>query len=118
MTTIKYEYSKVITNSYLNKQKEIKAASPSELSFKVKEQLKKWGDQEKRQRERDRIQNLKEKAEKDSKQAQKLIEEYNTILKNSLEDRLKWSELKKEKRPYPLFNFSEKPPIKKKLLRM
>jgi restriction system protein len=117
VTTIKYEYSKVITNSYLNKQKEIKAASPSELSFKVKEQLKKWGDQEKRQRERDRIQNLKEQAEKDSKQAQKLIEEYNSILKNSLEDRLKWSELKKEKRPYPLFDFSEKPPIKKEVIK-
>jgi restriction system protein len=109
--TRKYYYSQVVFNKYLGVSKEVKGATPTEVEFKVAEQLRKWQEQERRGRERDRIADLKQQAEFDTQQAQQLINSYQTLLQSTLsvDDRLNWESLKDDA-PFDPFSFDEDSP--------
>ncbi|PTX53969.1 restriction system protein [Melghirimyces profundicolus] len=112
----KYFYYLTLSNDYLGKVKEIKGASPYEVDLKATEQLRKWHEQEMRERERERIQDLKEQAAFDTERAQKRLSEYQNILNATLDvdDRLDWSSLEKHD-AYPAFSFTQEKPEKQKV---
>jgi restriction system protein len=102
-----YYYNKTLFNNYLGVTKTIKAQTEWELSLKEKEILKKWTEQEAKKREKERIEDLKDKADFMNSEAQELIDEYNTILQHtlSINDRLNWNEqLKKDEFPDFIYN--------------
>lgn len=98
----KYLFEKTIHNKYLGKIKTIKAHTQWELEIKVKEQLKKWNEQEKRAREKEKIEDLKKQAEYNTLKAQEKINEFKNLLKYTLkvDDKLDW-ETQKRKDKYP-----------------
>lgn len=106
-----YYYTKTISNSYLGQVKEVKAATIAELNMKVYNQLAKWEEQERRQRERNAIADLKAKAEFDTQQAEKELEQYRNILASTLHvnDRLDW-ETFYDRKPFRTFTFDEPEP--------
>lgn len=63
MSTFKYYYSKTISNKFLGVSKEVKGMTHYEVEIKALNQLKKWDEQEARARERERITDMKERAE-------------------------------------------------------
>lgn len=100
----RYHYQKTISNEYLRKSKLIKAASSWELNLKIQEQEQKWAQAEMKQRERDKIQDIKMQTEFDTIAAQEVISEYQNILNTTLEvdDTLDWKSQKKYD-TYPTF---------------
>lgn len=106
-----YYYHKTLSNSYLGVTKTIKAQTEWELNLKEKEILKKWAEQEARKKEKERIEDLKDKAEYMDSEAQELISEYNSLLQYTLsvDDRLSWTDqLKRD--VFPDFNYKIIPP--------
>ncbi|PGV32110.1 restriction endonuclease [Bacillus cereus] len=101
----RYHYQKTISNEYLEKSKLIKAASPWELNLKIQEQEQKWAQAEVKQRERDKIQDIKMQAEFDTTAAQDIILEYENLLNATLEidDTLDWESQKKYDSYPPFF---------------
>ena len=95
----RYAYEKTISNNYIGKIKTIKACSPVELDYKVKEQLAKWKEEEQKKR-------LKETAENLTKKDQDRIAFVQSIL--TLADTInvckKWNELK-DTRSFPEFKY-------------
>jgi len=112
----KYYYSAIVRNSYLGVEKELKAQTQYELALKVNEQKMKWAEQERRQRERARIESLKEQAEFDTIEAKEKIESYKTILSSTLKinDKLDWESLK-DKKPFKKFKFEDEQPTLEKI---
>lgn len=109
----KYLYSEEISNEYLGKFKTVKGETLAELRMKAVEQHRKWADQEERQRERERIADLKEQANYDTKNAQALLNEYETVLAKTLEidDKLDWDSLKNTRKFKPFKSGIRKPTI-------
>ena len=117
----KYLYSQVISNSYLNVSKEIKAQNKYELEWKRNEQLAQWNKQETLKRERDRIraqkeyerqkiQDLKELSEIMNNDAKDEINEYNNILSIALKNNIiDWNKKKKNNK-YPDFLYEKQYP--------
>ncbi len=106
-------YQKTISNDYLNKTKTIKAYTEYELENKIKVQLNTWSLQESRQRERQRISNLKEQAEFMDKEVKMSIENYKSILNNitlRVPDSFNWNSLK-DNSCYPGFSFTKTIPV-------
>lgn len=93
----KLYYSRVISNPYLGVQKELKGATSYEVNVKAEQQLAKWRDQEKRQREREYIEDLKQQAEFDTSNANDEIEKYRRLLKNvtRVNCKLDWRSIEK-----------------------
>lgn len=107
----KYIYSKVIYNNFLGLSKEIKAETSWDLNKKIKKQRAKWFDQEERKREKQRNENLKYKAEYDTKAALSKIDEYRNILLDAinLDPSIDINSLKKTVE-HKEFEFKEEPP--------
>lgn len=93
----RFSYSTTVSNEYLGISKEIKGSTQWEVQFKAKEQLRKWDLEEQRRKERDRIADLKSKAEFDSEEAQTIINAYRSLLTATLSvnDRLDWGSLRR-----------------------
>ncbi|MDR3543245.1 MAG: restriction endonuclease [Desulfosporosinus sp.] len=104
----RYFYSERIFNKYLGVQKEIKANSLSELEMKKKDQFAKWDAQEGKKRIREKIEDMKSRAEYDTEEALAKIKSYKEILSYSLQTnaRLDWNKLY-NKRPFRPFEFTE-----------
>ncbi len=75
-------YEKTIYNSYLSKTKTITARTEWELDEKVYEQEQRWTEMEKRQRERDKINALKNNTQAASNQASQNLLLYEHLLSN------------------------------------
>ena len=107
----KYYYSAVITNDYLGISKEVKGATREEVEFKTAEQLRKWNARAERERQRERMADLKQQAEFDTSEAKRLIQSYKEILESTLavDDTLDWDALKKHD-SFPAFAFDETEP--------
>lgn len=107
----KYTYSKVIYNNSLGLSKEIKAETSWDLNKKIKEQQVKWHGQEERKREKQRNENLRYKAEHDTKAALFKIGEYRNILLDALnlDSSIDINSLKKTVE-LKEFEFKEEPP--------
>lgn len=106
-----YLYSKTLVNNYLGVSKTIKAQTRWELDLKEKETYRKWSEQESRKKEKERIENLKDKADYIDTEAKELIQKYNTLLLHTLSvnDKLDWNkQLKKDR--YHDFNYKILPP--------
>lgn len=58
-----FPYSKVLINNYLGITKTIKARTIWELNLKEAQERKKWSEQEARKREKELIEDLKEKTD-------------------------------------------------------
>lgn len=102
-----YYYNKTLFNKYLGVTKTLKAQTEWELNLKEKEILKKWAEQEAKKREKERIEDLKDKSDYMNIEAQELIDEYNSILQHtlSINDRLNWNnQLKKDEFPDFTYN--------------
>jgi len=82
-----------------------------EVEIKALYQLKKWDEQEARARERERITDMKERAEHNNSLALNEIDLYKNLLNYALRvnDRLKWEKLY-NKKPYKSFIFQETEP--------
>lgn len=108
----KYYYEREIENKYLGYYKIIKGNSASEVHQKAEYQLAKWKEQERKARERERFYDLKIKAELDSIEAQKHINEYRELLAATLgkDDRIQWSSLMNNDE-FPPFRFNELEPL-------
>lgn len=111
-------YQKVISNEYLGVEEEIKGAYPAEIEVKAKVQAARWARREKRQRERENIDFLRELAGYDTRQAVLFIEECKNILRSNLEagKKLDLVSLYDDK-PYPPFVFKEPAPRYKEIAR-
>ena len=107
----RYYYSQLISNEYLRVSKEVKGATPTEVEFKAAKQLEIWGKREERERERERIADLKQQAEFDTQQAQQLIDSYKGLLQStlSINDRLEWESIRDDTR-FPPFSFTDPEP--------
>jgi restriction system protein len=84
-----------ISNSYLGKSKVVRAATKYELKMKVEDQQRRWSEQERKARERERLEDMKEMATRLTQEAIQEIEQYQNILQKTLRvnDRLKWESL-------------------------
>lgn len=104
-------YDRTIANKYLGLQKKITGDSSLEVSIKAKAQLAKWARLEEIQKERDRIESLKELAEFNTRQAGNAVKACNSILKINLfsETKLDWASFYDD-RLLPPFVFQEHPP--------
>jgi restriction system protein len=80
----KYLYSVHVSNNYLGVSKEIKAQTSLELDLKVAEQKRKWHEQAERKKEQERVQDLKQQADKMNIDAQNEMRKYERILIDSL----------------------------------
>ncbi len=114
MTTY-YNYEEVISGGHPRQSKVIKASTRYEFDMKKSNQLAKWAEQEKREKARQHIENVKAQAQYDTEEAQKELSGYQGILEATLavDDRLKWEPLyRKDSFPQrqPVFSFSEQAP--------
>lgn len=110
-----YSYEEVISGGHPRQSKVIKANTKYELEMKKANQLAKWAEQEKREKARRHVENVKLQAQFDTEEAQKELSRYQGILEATLsvDDRLKWESLYRKdsftQRP-PVFSFSKKEP--------
>lgn len=95
----KYAYEKTIANNYIGKIKTIKACSPTELDYKVKEQLAKWKEEEEKKRLKETAENLTKKDKERVSFVQSIL-----TLADSINVRRKWNELK-DTRNFPDFKY-------------
>lgn len=115
----KLMYSTIVSNSYLRVSKEVKASSQNELDFKANEQLRKWAEKEAREREKVRIQNLKDKATRLDEEAKQLIGQYEDILLDALkcDHKIYWQDLM-DNRVYPEFEYDISSPTQAESMRI
>ena len=110
--TSRYPYVRTITNAYTGRSRTVRAATQWELNSLVATEESRMKAEELRQRDLDRINNLRERATTMTKQVQEQRAELNNILNYTLDidDRLDW-DAQYNKNEYPEFNFSEEKPI-------
>src|SRR5262245_43278103 len=117
-----YPYRRTIRNEYLGVSKIVRAMTLNELQWLVDAQLSKWADQETRKRQQKEreaereankqyAENLKYKAEEDTKAAEERLAKLRSILAGSLGTNLAldWEQLL-DRRALPPFNFSAPKP--------
>lgn len=106
-----YTHSCTIYNNYLGVSKTIKAQSSYELQMKCDAQKEKWAKQEELRRERERVEDLKYKAEQMDLEQKQEVESYKTLLSDSvgINNKVQWERLKKTAK-YNDFAFNESPP--------
>lgn len=111
-------FKKSIATNYLGIEKEIRGSYPAEVKIKAETQLARWETAEKRLRNREKIESLKDMAEYDTGLTEKFIREGQTILKKNLEVKkgIDWVSLYDD-RPFPPFVFKEPAPQYKSVLR-
>lgn len=109
-----YDYSAEVSNEYLGLSKTVKGDTEYEVEMKAREQLRIWSEREKRERLRQATSDLKARAERMTKEAEALVDQYRGILAHTLDhdDRVQWSALV-DRRPYQSFRFREKEPTEK-----
>jgi len=97
---------RIVTNEYLGVTRKITGATREEVELKAAEQLRKWREREDREREKERISNLKRLAGDKTQKALRLIEEYRGILGAALSrsSRIEWERLY-HREPYKAFTF-------------
>ncbi|WP_019123772.1 restriction endonuclease [Brevibacillus massiliensis] len=108
----KFYYEETIYNEYLGKVKTIKAETLWELDLKVSNQIAIWDKQEKRLKEKERVEDLKSEAEYETEMAREMIQAYTNILQDTLnrDDKLDWnSQMKND--TFPEFEFEDPPSI-------
>lgn len=107
----KYYHSAVISNDYLGLSKEVKGATREEVELKAAEQIRKWDVRAERERQRERIADLKQQAEFDTSEAKRQIQSYKEILESTLavDDTLDWDALKKHD-SFHAFEFDDTEP--------
>src|SRR4051794_35789235 len=90
-----YPYRRTVRNDYLGISKVIRAMTPSELQWLADAQLAKWGEKERRKRQQrqkeserqtalQQVENLKLRAEEETKIAQQNLEAFRSILAGGL----------------------------------
>lgn len=117
-----YPFRTTIRDDDLGVQKVIRAMNPSELEWLVEEQYRKWNEQLKRKRDRERkeaerrknrreIEDMKDQAEADTEAATEQIKEYHTILSQTLGTnlRISWESLL-DSSEYPDFKYAQAKP--------
>ena len=106
-------YEEEIENEYLGLTKLLRARTYEELQIKISNQESIWDKKEEAQRARDKISDLKEQAIELTEDALATIDEFNNILKATIEvdDKLNWNTLFKRESFRKHFNFTENPPI-------
>ena len=99
-------YQAVISNEFLGKSVVVRGESPDEVRHKMAAIQAKWAHEEARARERQRIADLRARAEQLSEEAAITIEQYRSLLKATLlvDDRLDWDSL------YDRSSFAKSPP--------
>lgn len=106
-----------IENKYLSKIKTIKASTPYELNMKIKEQRVKWKLEEQKQRERERLTRLEQKAHVQNKELTQLLSSYDQILADAINTSISfnWDSLL-DTVAFPQFTFSESKPSKESFI--
>jgi restriction system protein len=106
-----YQWSAVVSNDYLGASRVIKGSTEAEVNLKAADQVRRWSLQEARARERDRIADLKERADFETSGAARNLAAYRTILSITLsvDDRLNWESLK-DRASFPDFEFGAPEP--------
>ena len=104
-------YKKSVVNNYLGIKEEIKGSYPAEVKVKAETRLARWEGREKRQRDREEIDSLRELSRYDTNQAERFIEECKNILEKNLkaDKAIEWVSLYDD-RPFPPFVFKEPAP--------
>lgn len=99
-----YYWTLEIQNEYLGKIKKLRAETQHELHLKVQDQLRRWGAEETRLRNRSYLTNQQSQAEMMTQDAQFELNSYKSILSDtlSINDRLDWESLY-DRTPYPPF---------------
>lgn len=107
----KYFYSAWIRNDILGVRKEIKAQTKWELDLKVNEQNRKWTELAEHKLEKERVQDLKQRAEEMNSEAQEEIKKYEHLLADTLlaNDALNWHQMLRSD-SYPPFKYSQQEP--------
>ena len=110
--TSRYPYERTITNAYTGRSRTVRAATQWELNSLVATEESRMKAEELRQRDLDRINNLRERATTMTKQVQEQRAELNNILDYTLDidDRLDW-DAQYNKNEYPEFSFLDEKPI-------
>lgn len=119
-------YSQTVRNDYLGKSKVVSASSELELAMKVQSQLEVWDHQERekrsaekaRQAERQAIERAKAQAGSQTREAQALIESFQTLLKSSLNRSLKfdWDSLR-DYSPPPVVRYNNPLPRRRSMMK-
>lgn len=104
-------YDSLIDNKYLGLQKRITGDSPLEIRIKTEFQTAKWNRLEELQKERERMESLKELAEFNARQAENTIKACQNILKLNIcsDTKLDWASFYDD-RLLPPFVFQDQPP--------
>ncbi len=105
------QWSVFVTNDYLRRSREVKGSTEAEARLKAAEQVRRWRNQELLARERERIADLRERAEFETGQAAQELAAYRGILSAtlSMDDRLDWESLK-DKTPFGEIAFTDPEP--------
>ncbi len=105
------QYSLNISNPELGEFKEVKGYSRAEVEAKAAKQIAIWDKKVTRQREQQKVADLRRRAEMQSDEAQTLIDEYEGILQATLvfNDRLDWN-LLYDNRVFVSEKYNGKPP--------